>query len=82
LVSHELELFYLDVGLKNIGNFGIEEQSDGIFLEGQLYVVVVGAVDYKGKVYFNGFYIFIAIGYDDGECLFMEFLKRGGKVHL
>ena len=31
---------------------------------------------------FNSFDIFIEIGYDDGECLLMEFLKRGGKVHF
>ena len=39
-------------------------------------------MDDKIEVYFNGLYIFIAIGDDDGESLFVEFLERGGKVHL
>jgi hypothetical protein len=82
LISHEFELFDLDIRLENIGNLGIEKQPDGVFLERKLYVMVVRSMDDKIEVYFNGLYIFIAIGDDDGECLLVEFLERGGKVHL
>ena len=82
LIGHEFELFHLNICLKDIGNLGIEKQPDAISLEGKLYVMVVGSVDNKIEIYFDGFDIFIAIGYDDGECLLMEFLKRGCKVHF
>ncbi len=82
MISHEFELSNLDICLEYIGNPGIEKQPDGIFLERKLYVMVVRSMDDKIEVYFNGLYIFIAIGDDDGESLFVEFLERGGKVHL
>lgn len=82
LISLQFEFFNLYVSLKNIGDFGIEEQPNEIFFKGQFYIMMVWAVDYKVKVDFNDFYIFIVIG--DGNCqgLFMQFLKRGGKVYF
>lgn len=82
LISLQLEFFDLYVSLENIGNFGIKEQPNEIFFEGQFNIMMVGAVDYKIKVDFNDFHTFIVVG--DGNCqgLFMQFLKRGGKVHF
>lgn len=44
--------------------------------------MVVGPMDDQIEVYFDRFYIFIAIRDDDGQCLLVEFLERGRKVHL
>lgn len=44
--------------------------------------MMVWAVDYKVKIDFNDFYIFIVIGDSNCQGLFMQFLKRGGKVHF
>ncbi len=44
--------------------------------------MMVGAVDYKVKVDFNDFNIFIARSDDHWEVLFMQFLQGGGEVYL
>lgn len=82
LIGLEFEFFNLYVSLKNIGDFGIKEQSNEIFFKRQFYIMVVWAVDYKVKIDFNDFYIFIVIGDRNSQGLFMQFLKRGGKVNF
>jgi hypothetical protein len=82
LVCFKCELFHLYVCLKDVRDFGIEQQPDKTFLERKLDIVVVGTKHNEVKVYLNRFYIFITIRDDDCECLLVEFLKRGRKVNL
>lgn len=78
----KLELLDLDVGLEDVGNFGIEEQAQDVLLKGELDVVVVGTVDDHVQIDLDGLDSFIAISEEDDEGLFVEFLERGGEMHL
>lgn len=62
MVSFEFEFLDLDVSLKDVGNFGIEEYPDVVLLEGEFDVVVVGSVDDEGEIDFGDFDAFRFIG--------------------